>query len=110
MKRFALILCGVIAAASSVRSDAQKPAWQPAPGHITLPLWPNGAPGAPANLPAEVDTTKPTDNLIAGRPLVRLGNVSNPDADGLRAKRHHHLATSGGCLSRRRIPDSRHRS
>ncbi|MGA8741021.1 MAG: alpha/beta hydrolase [Terracidiphilus sp.] len=78
MKRFALILCGVIAAASSVCSDAQKPAWQPAPGHITLPLWPNGAPGAPANLPAEVDTTKPTDNLIAGRPLVRLGNVSNP--------------------------------
>ena len=31
-----------------------------------------------ANPPAEVDTTKPTDNLIAGKPLVRLGNVSNP--------------------------------
>ena len=26
----------------------------------------------------EHDTTKPTDNLIAGRPLVRLGNVSVP--------------------------------
>lgn len=77
MKRFALILCFVIAA-STVRSDAQKPAWQPAPGHITLPLWPNGAPGAPSNPPAEVDTTKATDKLIAGRPLVRLGNVSNP--------------------------------
>ncbi len=77
MKRFALILCFVIAA-STIRSDAQKPAWQPAPGHITLPLWPNGAPGAPSNPPAEVDTTKATDKLIAGRPLVRLGNVSNP--------------------------------
>jgi acetyl esterase/lipase len=43
-----------------------------------LPLWPNGATGADAKSPAEVDTTKPTDNLIAGRPLIRLGNVSNP--------------------------------
>ncbi|MGA7244170.1 MAG: alpha/beta hydrolase [Terracidiphilus sp.] len=78
MKRFALILCGVIAVAYTVCSDAQKPAWQPAQGHITLPLWRSGAPGTSANPPAEVDTTKATDKLIAGRPLVRLGNVSNP--------------------------------
>jgi acetyl esterase/lipase len=26
----------------------------------------------------EADTTKPSDNLIAGRPLIRLGNVGNP--------------------------------
>jgi acetyl esterase/lipase len=26
----------------------------------------------------EKDTTKPTDNLIAGKPLIRLGNVSTP--------------------------------
>ncbi len=77
MKRFALLLCAAVAA-SSAGAIAQAPAWQPAPGHITLPLWPKGAPGAPANPPAEVDTTKPTDNLIAGKPLVRLGNVSNP--------------------------------
>ena len=31
-----------------------------------------------SNLPAEVDTTTATDKLIAGRPLVRLGNVSTP--------------------------------
>lgn len=57
-----------------------QPAWQPAPGHITLPLWLNGAPGAtaPANAPPEVDTTTAKDNLIAGKPLIRLGNVSNP--------------------------------
>jgi acetyl esterase/lipase len=77
MKRFALILCATIAA-SAVCACAQKPAWQPTPGHITLQLWPHGAPGAPANPPAEVDTTRPTDNLIAGRPLIRLGNVSSP--------------------------------
>jgi acetyl esterase/lipase len=57
---------------------AQPPAWQPAPGHLTLPLWPGTAPGAPINPPAEVDTTTAKDNLIAGKPLVRLGNVSTP--------------------------------
>jgi acetyl esterase/lipase len=77
MKSSALILCAA-AAASALNAGAQAPAWQPKPGHITLPLWPKGAPGAPANPSAEVDTTKPTDNLIAGKPLVRLGNVSNP--------------------------------
>lgn len=60
---------------------AQQPAWQPAPGHTTLPLWPNGVPGATApatNVPPEVDTTTSKDNLIAGKPLIRLGNVSTP--------------------------------
>ena len=60
---------------------AQQPAWQPAAGHITLPLWPNGAPGANSSAAAaqpEVDTTTAKDNLIAGKPLIRLGDVSMP--------------------------------
>ena len=59
---------------------AQHPAWQPAPGHITLPLWPNGVPGvkSEANAPAEVDTTTSKEPLVAGKPLIRLGNVSTP--------------------------------
>ena len=57
---------------------AQKPAWQPAPGTITQPLWPSGVPGAQVNLPPEVDTTTPEDRMIAGNPVVRLGNVSTP--------------------------------
>ncbi len=57
---------------------AQTPAWQPAPGHVTLPLWPHGAPGAALNSPAEVDTTTAKENLIAGKRVVRLGNVSAP--------------------------------
>jgi acetyl esterase/lipase len=77
MKRSAILLC-VAFAATSISLLAQGPAWQPAPGHLTLPLWPGAAPGAPANPPAEVDTTTAKDNLIAGRPLVRLGNVSRP--------------------------------
>ncbi len=66
---------------SSVALNAQQPAWQPAPGHTQLPIWPNGVPGATApaaNAPAEIDTTTEKDNLIAGKPLIRLGNVSNP--------------------------------
>lgn len=57
---------------------AQKPAWQPPPGHLTIPLWPHGAPGAPANAPAEADMTTPKDRTVEGKPVVRLGNVSNP--------------------------------
>jgi acetyl esterase/lipase len=52
--------------------------WPPAPGHVTINVWPGAAPGAPANAPAEADATTAKDNLIAGRPLVRLGNVSVP--------------------------------
>jgi len=57
---------------------AQPSGWPPAPGHLTLPVWPGAAPGASANLPPEADTTTAKDNLIAGRPLIRLGNVSKP--------------------------------
>lgn len=67
-----------LAAASSAIVLAQPPAWQPAPGHITLPLWPGVAPGSPANAPAEVDTTTAKDPLVAGKPVIRLGNVSKP--------------------------------
>ena len=51
---------------------------QPAAGRLAMPLWPNGAPGAAANPPAERDTTTAKDNLIAGKPIIRLGNVSKP--------------------------------
>jgi acetyl esterase/lipase len=43
-----------------------------------LLLWPNGAPGETNKFSEERDMTKPTDNLIAGKPLIRLGNVSKP--------------------------------
>jgi acetyl esterase/lipase len=75
--RKCLLLC-VIVAVTSLSLFAQKPAWEPAAGHITLPLWPHGAPGAQPNPAPEVDTTTAKDNLIAGRPVIRLGNVSSP--------------------------------
>ena len=41
-------------------------------------LWPKGAPGNEPKLEAEKDMTKESDNQIAGRRLIRLGNVSDP--------------------------------
>jgi len=44
-----------------------------------IDLWPGGAaPGDTGASGEEKDTTKPTDKLIAGKPVVRLGNVSRP--------------------------------
>ena len=67
---------------------AQQSGWPPAPSHLTLPVWPGVAPGAPANPPAEADTTTAKDNLIAGKPLVRLGNVSTPTLTLYKATSH----------------------
>lgn len=43
-----------------------------------LPLWPGTAPGETAELPPEADTSKPTDNKVAGQPVIRIGNVAQP--------------------------------
>jgi acetyl esterase/lipase len=77
MSKIALLLFAALAACS-VSLAAQQPAWQPGPGHLTLPLWPGLAPGAPANAPAELNTTTAKDNLVAGQPVARIGNVSTP--------------------------------
>jgi acetyl esterase/lipase len=73
-----LLLAATIAASFTPASAAQTPAWQAAPGHTQIKIWPNGAPDASSNSAAEVDTTTAKDNLIAGKPVLRLGNVSQP--------------------------------
>jgi acetyl esterase/lipase len=73
-----LLLSLVVMFAASARLVAQKPAWEPAPGHITISLWPKGVPGSKPNPQPEINTTTPEENLIAGKPLIRLGNVSVP--------------------------------
>jgi acetyl esterase/lipase len=75
---------GIVALSASLLCCAtgvmRAQAWQPAAGHTQVPIWPNGAPGAAnaAHAAAEADTTTAKDNLIAGKPLIRLGNVSVP--------------------------------
>jgi acetyl esterase/lipase len=77
MKRVAFLAMAA-AAALAANLMAQGSGWPPAADHVTLPVWPGVAPGEPANTPPEADMTTAKDNLIAGRPLVRLGNVSTP--------------------------------
>ncbi|MCI0638243.1 MAG: alpha/beta hydrolase [Gemmataceae bacterium] len=43
-----------------------------------IELWPAGAPGEKGDIGDERDMTKPKDNLVAGKPVIRLGNVSKP--------------------------------
>ena len=79
MRQVAILLGGLLG--SSLVVFAQKPAWEPAPGHLQMNIWPNGAPnanGAAGTNAPEADTTTAKDNLIVGKPLIRLGNVSNP--------------------------------
>ena len=76
MRKHLLILAFLVSGSACL--FAQKTGWQPAPGHPSLPLWPKGAPGAAPNPAPEADTTTPTDRLIAGKPLIRLGHVSTP--------------------------------
>jgi acetyl esterase/lipase len=59
-------------------SKAQSSGWPPSKDHLTLPVWPGAAPGAPATMAPERDMTTAKDNLIAGKPLIRLGNVVTP--------------------------------
>lgn len=41
-------------------------------------IWPNGAPGEKRNIGPEADTTKANGAQVAGRRVIRLGNVSEP--------------------------------
>jgi endo-1,4-beta-xylanase len=44
-----------------------------------IKLWPGEPPGPAAKVSGpEADLTKPEDKLIAGRRIIKLGNVSTP--------------------------------
>ena len=65
------VICAILSlnhAANASGGDSPKP----------VSLWPGVAPGEKGDIGEEKDTTKPTDNLIAGKRLIRLGNVSKP--------------------------------
>ena len=76
--RFTAVLFPALVAVLSSPCIAQSNAWPPAPGQVTLNIWPGAVPDpVPTNGP-EADLTTAKDNLIAGKPLVHLGNVSTP--------------------------------
>lgn len=64
----AIVGCILVAWSTALASEAAK----------IIDLWPNGAPGEKGDIGEERDMTKSTDGLIAGKPVIRLGNVSKP--------------------------------
>ncbi len=79
LQRFATghtpILCLALCVWASVLSTAFRcSAEEP----LVLRLWPDKAPGDTKALPPEADSSKPGDNMVAGRTVIRLANVSDP--------------------------------
>ena len=57
-------------------ASAQTPAWQPSPGHTQVPIWPAAVPDAQA-VPGPEYAVR-SKELIGGRPVVSVYNVSQP--------------------------------
>ncbi len=75
MRPLFFALCFILAVGNL---SGQKPAWQPVAGFKEMPIWPGTIPDAVPPAGPEVDKTTSTDALIAGKPLIRLGNVAVP--------------------------------
>jgi acetyl esterase/lipase len=54
-------------------------AWAGQAEEPSVRLWPGRAPGETQSLGEPIDQTKPTDDLVANRRVIRLGNVSDPE-------------------------------
>ncbi|GAC1638942.1 MAG: alpha/beta hydrolase [Candidatus Acidiferrum sp.] len=76
MIRIHVALSVVLCAAATANSQQKE--WKQPAGQAVLELWPGVGPGASTATGPEADTTTTKENLVAGRPLVRLGNVAKP--------------------------------
>jgi acetyl esterase/lipase len=68
-RRFSLTICAAFLSLWAVQAG---------PPAVVLDLWPGIPPGESGVIGDEKDMTKPTDQLIAGRRVIRLGNVTRP--------------------------------
>ncbi|MCB1099739.1 MAG: alpha/beta hydrolase [Verrucomicrobiae bacterium] len=69
----------VIALVFCTTQSPAEPTPPPPPDHV-INIWPNQPPGEPREIGEEQDMTKDTDSLIAGRRIIKLGNVTTPQA------------------------------
>src|SRR6202040_3277641 len=67
MKPLIFALCVVFAFGGL---SAQKPVWQPSPGHTQVPIWPGRVPDPQPVAGPEFVTTPSDGWLVAGRPAV----------------------------------------
>src|SRR5208337_1757577 len=57
--------------------SAQTPVWLPSAGHTQVPIWPGAVPD-PQRVTGPESTATDTKELVAGRPWVYVGHVSQP--------------------------------
>jgi acetyl esterase/lipase len=72
------VLLGAVMVVLGGVAMGQSTGWPVGPGHTVVTLWPKGAPGVNATTGPEADTSTAASPLIAGKSVVRLGNVSVP--------------------------------
>src|SRR5271165_5339663 len=75
MKLLIVPLCVVFALGSLT---AQKFTWQPSPGHTQIPIWPGAAPDPQPVAGPEVAKSSGKDDMVAGRQVVEVDNVTRP--------------------------------
>jgi acetyl esterase/lipase len=75
LKPFAFALCVVFGFSAL---SAQKPVWQPSPGHTQIPIWPGAAPDPQPVAGPEYSETSGKNFLPGGRPTVGVSNVTRP--------------------------------
>lgn len=75
---FKLMLVFAVFAATATGTFAQNSPWTAGPGHVTVKLWPHGAPDATPPVGPEKDMTTAKDPLAGGKTVMRLTNVSTP--------------------------------
>ena len=57
---------------------AQTSVWQPSPAHTQVPIWPGAVPDAQPAAGPEVSKSSGKDDLIGGKQVVEIDNVSQP--------------------------------
>jgi len=65
---------------------AQQTEWKVPGAQATLDLWPKGAPGVSTASGPEGNTTRAKDRVVAGKAVIRIGNVSKPTISLFRPK------------------------
>jgi len=72
---YVLVVCVVFACAPL---SAQTTVWQPSPGHTQVPIWSGAAPDAGAVIAAGPETAEIDPNLIGGKTVQSVYNVTRP--------------------------------
>jgi acetyl esterase/lipase len=57
---------------------AQTPVWPPSAGHAEVPIWPGAAPDPQPVAGPEIVKPSGKDDLIAGKPVIVVSNVTRP--------------------------------